>query len=174
MLTFKEFTTESLRLLHTVGNGPRTAKVYKDAEWGEHRVKFFTDGNHHKEADYHTDDKQDAHDTANYWVNEQPKTESVVTSTNVCKFFPKKKVVDGVTINPTIPDPKNKSIEEAKFYGMQTFRLTDEHAHLYDPIFHDDMVSTYGTPKEGHRRLIPINSPQNVKEFPVEHIVKTK
>ena len=41
------------------------AKVYKDKDWGEHRVKFFSpEGKHYSEADYHTDDAEDAHDTA--------------------------------------------------------------------------------------------------------------
>jgi hypothetical protein len=45
-------------------NGKHTATVHKDTEWGEHRVKFHTDGKHHAKADYHTDDHEDAHSTA--------------------------------------------------------------------------------------------------------------
>lgn len=57
---------ESMRLLgtHKSDDGKHTAKVYKDTEWGEHRVRFFTDGKHHVDADYHTEDKADADDTA--------------------------------------------------------------------------------------------------------------
>lgn len=132
-LSYKEFISESLRLLHTVGNGNRTAKIYKDAEWGEHRVKFYTDGQHHKEADYHTNDKGDAHDTASHWVNQQQ--ESVVTSTNVGKLFPKKRIVDGVTINPTIADPKNKSISESTSElsdaAHELMLHADNDSHLY-------------------------------------------
>lgn len=57
---------ESLRLLatHESPKGHK-AKVYKDTEWDEHRVKFYDpNGNHLSKADYHTDDKEDAHDTA--------------------------------------------------------------------------------------------------------------
>lgn len=61
---------EGMRLLGTHGNhgAGKSAKVYKDTEYGEHVVKFYTDGKHHKEADYHTDDKADAHGTAKQHV----------------------------------------------------------------------------------------------------------
>lgn len=83
--SFKEFIKEGLRLLHTVGNGRRTAKVYKDAEWGEYRVKHYTDGEHHKEADAHTDHKEDAMGTAANWV--KPTTEAVDPKSG--KLFPR-------------------------------------------------------------------------------------
>lgn len=56
----------NLRLLKT-HTGPKghVAKVYKDKDWGEHRVKFFDPtGKHMSDSDYHTDDVSDAHDTA--------------------------------------------------------------------------------------------------------------
>ena len=56
--------TESLKLLKTYKSGEHTAKVYKDTDWDEHRVKFFSGDTHHKDADYHTDDVDDAHETA--------------------------------------------------------------------------------------------------------------
>jgi hypothetical protein len=37
-----------------------TAKVYRDSEWQEWRVKFYVDGAHLVNADYHTNDKVDA------------------------------------------------------------------------------------------------------------------
>jgi hypothetical protein len=52
--------------------GPKgdVAKVYKDKDWGEHRVKFFSpDGKHRSGSDYHTDDLSDAHDTAKSQLN---------------------------------------------------------------------------------------------------------
>ena len=52
--------------------GPKghVAKIYKDRDWGEHRVKFFSpSGEHVKSADYHTDDLGDARDTAMSQVN---------------------------------------------------------------------------------------------------------
>ena len=55
---------EGMRIVSKHGDGKHTAKVYKDTEWGEHRVKFFVDGKHQPDEDYHTDDVQDAKDTA--------------------------------------------------------------------------------------------------------------
>lgn len=60
---------EGLKLVKTHTNGNRTAKVYKDNEWSEYRVKHFVDGKHQSKADYHTDDSEDAHDTANHFVS---------------------------------------------------------------------------------------------------------
>lgn len=56
----------SLRLMKTIRHpSGRMAKVYKDKDYGEYRTKFFDeDGKHMPKADYHTDDKDDAHDTA--------------------------------------------------------------------------------------------------------------
>jgi hypothetical protein len=61
----------NLRLLKT-HTGPKghVAKVYKDKDWGEHRVKFFNpEGKHEAGSDYHTDDVNDAHDTAQGQLN---------------------------------------------------------------------------------------------------------
>ena len=61
----------NLRLIST-HTGPKghVAKVYKDKDWGEHRVRFYSpEGKHYTESDYHTDDKEDAHDTAKYALN---------------------------------------------------------------------------------------------------------
>lgn len=60
---------EALRLHKTLEHNGRKAKIYKDNEWGEHRVKFYTHGKHHTDADYHTDDIKDAHDTAKHWLH---------------------------------------------------------------------------------------------------------
>lgn len=73
MKTFQEFLksrintiSESLRLIDTINLDNKTAKIYRDNEWNEFRVKFFIDGKYIGEkADYHTDDKQDATTTAN-------------------------------------------------------------------------------------------------------------
>lgn len=59
----------NLRLLKTY-TGPKghVAKVYKDRDWDEHRVKFFTpEGKHLTKGDYHTD-AEDAHSTAQHEV----------------------------------------------------------------------------------------------------------
>jgi hypothetical protein len=55
----------SLRLVKThTGPEGHVAKVYKDNDYNEHRVKFFKpDGSYQSKADYHGD-LEDAHDTA--------------------------------------------------------------------------------------------------------------
>jgi hypothetical protein len=61
----------NLRLVST-HTGPKghVAKVYKDKDWGEHRVRFYSpEGKHFPDSDYHTDDKEDAHDTAKFALN---------------------------------------------------------------------------------------------------------
>ena len=65
-----------LRLVKTVkGPNGHTAKVYKDQDWGEYRVKHYDpDGKHMEKADAHTDDRDDAIDSANYAVNKGFKT----------------------------------------------------------------------------------------------------
>lgn len=40
------------------------ARVYRDADWSEYRVKFFRQGQHMVFADYHTADLTDALETA--------------------------------------------------------------------------------------------------------------
>lgn len=55
-----------LRLKATIKSecGKHEAKIYKDSDYNEHRVKFFIHGKHHEPADYFTDDYHDAHGTA--------------------------------------------------------------------------------------------------------------
>ena len=60
----------SLRLIQTHENGNKQAKVYKDTELGEYRVKLYKDGKHLADADYHTDDVSDAHGTAKLHIKE--------------------------------------------------------------------------------------------------------
>ena len=52
------------RLIDTIIKDDCTAKVYRDAEWDEYRVKFFVDGVHQVDADYHCVDRADAVETA--------------------------------------------------------------------------------------------------------------
>ena len=59
----------TLRLITTLVQFDRTAKVYRNSEWDEYQTKFFIDGKHITEGDCFTDDKTDAMDTAQHWVN---------------------------------------------------------------------------------------------------------
>ena len=83
--------SESMKLIGKHGEGAKTAKVYKDHEWGEFRVKFYTDGKHEgEEADYHTDDRGDANDTAKSWTT---KGEKVAESTYWCRQEKTRKLI---------------------------------------------------------------------------------
>jgi hypothetical protein len=65
--------TSPLRLKKTVtGSNPdKSAKIYKDQDFGEYRVKHYEGGKHNEAADYHTDDMEDAHTTASDFVNKK-------------------------------------------------------------------------------------------------------
>lgn len=59
------------RLIHTASHTAGTgtvfaAKVYRDSEWNEYVVSFHKAGKMDLKASYHTSDKSDAVDTANY------------------------------------------------------------------------------------------------------------
>lgn len=67
--TLYEDTTMRLVKTHK-GDEGRSAKVYKDKDWGEHRVKFYKNDKHIGEkSDYHSDDIDDANGTALAYVN---------------------------------------------------------------------------------------------------------
>lgn len=59
----------SRRLVMTDGDGAKVFKIYKDTEWNEYIVRFFVNGRHQVDADYHTDDKNDAIDTAQRFLS---------------------------------------------------------------------------------------------------------
>jgi hypothetical protein len=61
-----EQVDESMKLIKTHIEGPHSAKVYKDSDWGEYRVKYYKRGVHQPEADSHHDDAKDAHNTAKF------------------------------------------------------------------------------------------------------------
>lgn len=50
----------ALRKIQEINGPVFTAKIYRDSEWKEYRVKFFKDNKHFTEGDYRTPDKQDA------------------------------------------------------------------------------------------------------------------
>lgn len=54
---------------HTTGAGTiHTAKVYRDSDWNEWFVVFACAGVKLEKSTYHTGDKADAIDTANYHI----------------------------------------------------------------------------------------------------------
>lgn len=53
-----------MKRIHTETHGYKTAKVYRDSEWQEFRVRLYINGQLNAPADYHTDEKADAIATA--------------------------------------------------------------------------------------------------------------
>jgi len=65
--SLSEDVLEEARLIQTHTNeAGDSAKVYGKNEYGEHTVKFHKGKTHIKNADYHTNDLEDAHATAKY------------------------------------------------------------------------------------------------------------
>ncbi len=54
----------NLRKIHSETLGNRSAKVYRDAEYQEFRARLYLDGVLYEPADYFTDSKSDAIETA--------------------------------------------------------------------------------------------------------------
>lgn len=68
---------EGVRLLGSLGSDDaRSAKIFWDRDWNEFVVRFYEQGEYNQEADYHTDDKQDAVDTAKSWIAKAPMAEA--------------------------------------------------------------------------------------------------
>ena len=57
-----------MRKVDTITSGRYTAKIYRDVEWDEYRVSFYADNIKHPDADYHTDDIDDARGTAKHMI----------------------------------------------------------------------------------------------------------
>lgn len=47
----------------------KKAVIKSNEEWGEYQVWFYVDGKFQKDAIYHTDELEDAANTADHWVN---------------------------------------------------------------------------------------------------------
>lgn len=76
-------SAKGMRLVKTYTNGPHSAKVYKNPEWGENVVQTFRNGAYQSKNDYHTDDLADAHATAQSqlqrWADQDSKSRPVGT-----------------------------------------------------------------------------------------------
>lgn len=66
----KIFTTPIFNCAQVAITGSQ-AKVYRDTEWEEFRIKFFIGGKHQVEADYFASDKDEAIGSAKYWLAQQ-------------------------------------------------------------------------------------------------------
>lgn len=64
----------ALRLIatHKSSGDLQVAKVYRDGDWGEFRVKFWSHDEYQAGGDYHTDDAGDALRTAAAYTSPPP------------------------------------------------------------------------------------------------------
>lgn len=107
---------ESLRLISSHGDGKHTAKVYKDADWGEYRVKFFKDGKHvGEDGDYHTDDIDDAKSTADTQIKRYNLNEDTAIGN-----------VNSQLTADSIEQKKQEDAENAKSMGQQKSPTVDD------------------------------------------------
>ena len=54
----------AMRKIHSESNGINVAKVYRDSDWYQFIIRLYINGLWYEPADYFTDDKHDALDTA--------------------------------------------------------------------------------------------------------------
>ena len=66
-----EKTAAKLKLVKTfpAGSNNLSAKIYRDSDYKGYLVRFFESGKHNEEADYETEDLQDAIGTAEYSIS---------------------------------------------------------------------------------------------------------
>lgn len=57
------------RTIQKLENGRKLARIVYCNEWEEYSVKFYDNKEYLKGADYFASDKDDALDTANYFIN---------------------------------------------------------------------------------------------------------
>lgn len=117
--------TEEMRLVKShagIGNG-RTAKIYKDTEWGEYHVKHFLKGVHQKDADYHCDDLDDANASAQEWTKKKSDLKEKAVSEVITKKTSAGKIIGDFEKSDN-PKFKGDSKEQRKkralgaYYGM--------------------------------------------------------
>jgi hypothetical protein len=66
-----EKTAAKLKLVKTfpAGSNDLSAKIYRDSDYDGYLVRFFESGKHNEDADYETEDLQDAIGTAEYSIS---------------------------------------------------------------------------------------------------------
>ena len=138
MQRIHEELEEGLRLIktHTHENGDH-AKVYKDNEWGEHRVKFFKGGVHLANADYHTDDVEDAHSTAQHALKSGLHSEEFVIETTKSQLA--KKAHAGKDIGKPGKNFKKVADKAAKEYGSKKAGEKVAAAAMWKNIKHEEL-----------------------------------
>ncbi len=119
----------------TYTNGNRTVTVSPKNQFGEHVVKFHINGIHQKNADYYTDDTEDAHGTAKHFVNDI----NELNASTLASYIPKRAATlyfrgrgRDAEINKLSPEDAEKSFK-------RTMRMTNSIGtaarKLYEPKY---------------------------------------
>jgi len=120
----------SMRLVKKDEQGNKSYKIYKDLEWGEYRVKFYENGKHLVDADYHTDDMQDAIATAlrHFKMNESKKAKKpyAVGMAAAMKSTGDKPPLKKSTITKAHKIAKKVSRNESMLNGIISSLITEE------------------------------------------------
>lgn len=117
---------EGVRLVGQTKVGDRSVKIYRDTDWNEFRVEFYVNGKHQVDADYHTDDKQDAMDSSKKWLSSgQASTGSISESVKdriVGNLVRIEDIVEGQKVYGGLTDDDRRlikhEIKESMRHGM--------------------------------------------------------
>ena len=75
------------RRVHSEINGARTVKVFYDPDLSEYVARLYVAGDLYEPADYFTDDKADAIDTAKNMAQDLPMSEDVTITDPLVRMF---------------------------------------------------------------------------------------
>lgn len=118
------------------------ARVYRDAEWNEYRVRIYLNGQLNAAADYHTSDKQDAHDTMQAyetnWLKAATKPGDIRSEIAALKNAVTQALATGDTdaamraieeLNAASEEAGARGIGEAIVYSLDHFQPADMDNH---------------------------------------------
>ena len=126
-----ETLREGRRLVFKTDGESDFAKVYYDSEWQEYVVKFYEGGKYNPEADYFTDDKDDAIGTANHSaVNTTVTDDDIDYINNNAKNYEGETYDDWVAKNG---EPDDKLLDDAHPLSSHDPYIPGEEGDKYDP-----------------------------------------
>jgi len=93
-----------MKRIHIETLGDKIAKVYRDSDWQEYRVRLYIRGELHAPADYYTSDKADAISTAAAMVRQDTRARPLSIPFNVAVLHIASKVLPcGFDVSPNAP-----------------------------------------------------------------------
>lgn len=126
-----ETLREGRRLVFKTDGDSDFAKVYYDSEWQEYVVKFYEGGKYIPEADYFTDDKDDAIGTAKH-----PAVNTAVTDDDIDYINNNAKNYEGETYDDWVAkhgEPDDKLLDDAHPLSSHDPYIPGEEGDKSDP-----------------------------------------